>query len=89
MTKEEAIGRIIQGGFTVKDDVRVNNCGNKLTLSNGAVVNVFDKGTYNVQGKNREPIEVLLASNAKVQVNKKVFVVYGHDQIAKTSLRRC
>jgi len=56
-------------------------------------VNVFDKGTFNVQGKNPEPIRKLLeeleaSSPSGVQEfgSRDVFVAYGHDAVAKDQL---
>ena len=62
-----------------------------MKYSNGAVVNVFDNGKCQCQGKLQEETKEILAklnSNAQVakNINKKVFVVYGHDEKAKAQL---
>ena len=64
-----------------------NNLGTLLKLNNGCIVNCWDKGTVNCQGKNAQDIEKILSqqSDATIQ-NKKVFVVYGHDGYARTQL---
>lgn len=85
MTTKEIIKRLENNGLTILNNSRVNNCGNKLEISNGAIVNVYDKGTFNVQGKNTEYVNNLLVTDNKL-CNKKVFVVYGHDHIARTQL---
>lgn len=71
--------------------------GKQLRFTNGSVVNVYDKGTVTPQGKDVELVkEVLgLAPGKKPAgstqavapgTNNKVFVVYGHQQQARTSL---
>jgi predicted nucleotide-binding protein len=88
------------GGFQVNNDDRLpNGTGTKLTLANGAIVNVFDTGKVTVQGKNQEPVKAclgLVAGQVVVPVApsngglkpmlSKVFVVYGHDTAARTEL---
>ena len=70
------------------NDSRVNNCGDRLELSNRAIVNIFDTGKWNVQGKNADIVKQILsdAVEADVKKNNRVFVVYGHDTIARTQL---
>ena len=51
----------------------------QLRLSNGAIINCFRTGTHNVQGKNQQQVKDILDG-------RKVFVVYGHDEIARTQL---
>ena len=72
-----------------------NDTGWQIRLGNkGPVVNVFDNGTVNVQGQpgEREKIASILGLAGKaatVQVapaKTNVFVVYGHDEGAKTEL---
>ena len=64
-----------------------NNLGTKLMLSNGCIVNCWDKGTVNCQGKEAKNVENLLSGNSDLMPkNNKVFVVYGHDKNARTQL---
>ena len=57
----------------------------QLRLSNGAIINCFRTGTHNVQGKNQRQVKDIL--DGKVTTGgRKVFVVYGHDEIARTQL---
>ena len=64
-----------------------NNLGTKIILSNGCIVNCWDKGTVNCQGKEAQDIEELLSNNIGLSPkNNKVFVVYGHDKNARTQL---
>lgn len=85
MTTEEVIKRLGKIGLTVLNNSRVNNCGDKLEISNGAIINIYDKGSFNVQGKNVDVINKLLCGEHKLD-SKKVFVVYGHDSNSRTQL---
>lgn len=65
----------------------------QLRLTDGAIVNVFDKGTYNVQGTNTTKAAAALSDivfqggpSVSPPPKKKVFVVYGHDAAARTQL---
>lgn len=72
-----------------------------MALSNGAIINIFDKGTIQYQGKNKDSIKQILeerqaspvmgkivsASSSKMSPkNNRVFVVYGHDDVARAQL---
>ena len=64
-----------------------NDLGTVLKLSNGCIINCWDKGTANCQGKNAEKITTLLSGTTASSIqNRKVFVVYGHDNNARTQL---
>lgn len=64
-----------------------NNLATVLKLSNGCVINCWDKGTTNCQGKNADQITALLSDTIASPIqNRKVFVVYGHDNCARTQL---
>ena len=101
MILDEARNRLIEAGFVVSSEQRANNdLGWQLRLTNGGIVNVFDTGAFNVQGKCQPEIKNVLgaafvqASTAKAVApmaakqnhNTKVFVVYGHDETARNHL---
>ncbi len=87
MNKEEIISKLAAHSITLISESRVNNCGDKLVLSNGAIVTLFDSGTINYQGKNSEIVKAILSGKVETPIeNKKVFVVYGHDNLARTQL---
>lgn len=94
MTIESAKERLLGGGFEITDEKRLaNNTGAQLCLKTGQIVNVFDKGTFNVQGKNPAPVKALLdaegsgpAEPGTPHAAREVFIVYGHDQTARTQL---
>jgi len=82
---------LASAGLQISSEERLrNNTGNQLRLENGAIVNCFDKGTVNVQGKNRDAVEKALEGNASSSSSRapssKVFVVYGHDSGARDQL---
>ena len=77
-----------KSGQVISSETRSgNNLGTVLKLSNGGIINCWDKGTVNCQGKNQSEIEKILVDGVKgVPQNNKVFVVYGHDKNARTQL---
>jgi predicted nucleotide-binding protein len=100
MNLDEAKACLQAGGFQVAGEERLpNGTGTKVSLTNGALVNVYDTGTVNVQGKNQDSVKVCLGVQPSPQVVasptsfasakptlSKVFVVYGHDNVARTDL---
>ena len=74
-------------GIAIIEEKKIGN-GIQIRLD-GAVVNVFDNGNWNVQGKNPELkklVEEILARaepTSKSPASDKIFVVYGHDEDAK------
>lgn len=89
MTKEEVRAIVTKNGYAVVEENRTgNNLGTVLKLNNGCIVNCWNNGNHNCQGKNKEAVEYLLtqAGETKAKVNRKVFVVYGHDTNARTQL---
>ena len=100
MVIDEVKACLQASGFQLSAEERLTNgTGTKLSVSNGAIVNVYDSGKVVVQGKNQAPVKVCLGvqpistvvassalnGNAK-PVLSKVFVVYGHDSVARTDL---
>jgi len=76
-------------GYRIISEARAgNNYGDVLRLDNGCIINCYDKGSYNCQGKNSAEIKAILdsATFSSTTQNRKVFVVYGHDQVARTQL---
>jgi predicted nucleotide-binding protein len=96
MTLDEVKALLDRGGVRIQKESRLGNeTGTQLRLSNGSIVNVFDKGTYNVQGKQiAQTQEMLGGSSASVAREGpavyggkgRVFVVYGHDGPARDQL---
>lgn len=101
MTLDEAKALLTTAGFEVVSEKRANNdLGWQLRLTNGGIVNVFDTGSFNVQGKCQPEIKAVLSTaptqatvvkppapaHVKQNANTKVFVVYGHDETARNHL---
>ena len=91
MKIDEVKRALASAGLQISSEQRLrNDTGNQLRLENGAIVNCFDKGTVNVQGKNRDAVEKALEGNANSSSSRapssKVFVVYGHDSGARDQL---
>ena len=89
MKLEDLEARLSTGGYSIVNRQRLpNDKGTQLTLESGQKVNVFDTGTWNVQGKNTASVDAFLKSavNAGGARNRKVFVVYGHDQTCLAQL---
>ena len=85
MTFEEIIEKLDGSGhFTIVETKEIQH-GKSLRLDNGGIVNIFNTGAYTIQGKAQDEVRAVL-ENKQVTQNKKIFVVYGHDEIAKTQL---
>ncbi len=59
--------------------------GKSIRLSNGGIINCYNSGTFTIQGKEQAAVKELLGLISSTE-NKKIFVVYGHDDMAKTQL---
>jgi predicted nucleotide-binding protein len=98
MTLDEIKACLQAGGFQVANESPLGNgTGTQIRLQNGAIVNSYHTGNFNVQGKSQDdvkaclgvqPAQVATAPQAAVAkpVLSKVFVVYGHDAAARTEL---
>jgi predicted nucleotide-binding protein len=94
MTPEEVKDAVRKIGMVIKTEQRLaNDSGYQLRLQNGAIVNCYDTGKYNVQGKNKATVENVLraaeptATAAAGSIpSSKVFVVYGHDTTSRDQL---
>lgn len=78
-TKIEACATV---SITEIKDIQYGKC---ICLSNGGKVNCFNTGKYNVQGKAQGEVKAILEGKL-LSDNRKIFVVYGHDDIARTQL---
>ena len=94
MKLEEAKDLLKISGYEITEENRLsNNTGWWLRLKTDQIVNIYDKGTYNIQGKNPADIQKLfddVACQSKAphvkETTRKVFVVYGHDPNARNEL---
>ncbi|MBP1473300.1 nucleotide-binding protein [Frateuria sp. MAH-13] len=82
-----------RNGFLL-DEVKGIGYGQQARFTNGTTVNVYDSGKIVVGGKDQEGAKRLLGLSVQPQTapvsivrgNNKVFVVYGHDEQARTQL---
>ena len=58
--------------------------GKRININNGCIVVCYNSGKVVYQGKNTDETKAFI-ENA-IASNRKVFVVYGHDDIARTQL---
>jgi predicted nucleotide-binding protein len=90
MKVEEAKALLQSAQLNVSSEARLpNDTGTQLKLENGAIVNVYDSGKINIQGKKQEIVNDALGASlpaAQEAANTKVFVVYGHDEKARNEL---
>ena len=60
----EQVKSLIKKDYTIENEARTgNNLGTVLKLTNGCIINCWDKGTVNCQGKNVDEINKLLIGN--------------------------
>lgn len=91
MQLDDAKRLLDQAGYVIDKEARLpNDLGTQLRLKGGAIVNVFDSGNLNVQGKKQADVLAVLGqagTDAPGPAGKtKVFVVYGHDTDARNQL---
>lgn len=85
MTYEEILAKI-EGGrkFLVTETKEIPH-GKSLRLSNGGIINCYNSGSHVIQGKAQDEVRAVIESST-ISDSKKIFVVYGHDEIARTQL---
>lgn len=85
MTYEEIVAKI-EGcrNFSVTETKEIPH-GKSLRLSNGGIINCYNSGSYVIQGKAQDEVKAVI-DNSTLSDSKKIFVVYGHDDIARTQL---
>lgn len=88
MSLEQVKTKLVANGYSIANETRNgNNLATVLNISNGCIINCWDSGKVNLQGKCTKEIEDALCNSvAAKEANKKVFVVYGHDTNARTQL---
>lgn len=85
MTYEEIFTRIENcRKFSVVEIKEIPH-GKSIRLSNGGIINCYNSGSHTVQGKAQDDVKTVIEGGATTD-SRKVFVVYGHDEIARTQL---
>lgn len=84
MTFEEVKEKLESAkSFSIVEVASIDH-GKQIKLNNGCLVNCYNTGKVVYQGKNTDVVKDFVEN--KVAINRKVFVVYGHDDIARTQL---
>jgi predicted nucleotide-binding protein len=85
--------RLAAAGFRLRDRSRLpDDRGQQLRFVTGEVVTVYDTGTVVPQGQNQDRVREALGLGTTpshpghVSPSRTAFVVYGHDEQAKTQL---
>jgi predicted nucleotide-binding protein len=96
MNKDEIISTLHMASLEVINEARNGNDDAwRLDIDCGAIVMLYDTGKIVLQGKNGDPVRAALnmdggkptaAFPARQKAARKVFVVYGHDEEARTQL---
>lgn len=85
MTYEEIIRKLENNKNFSIADVRSIPHGKSIRLSNGGIINCYNSGSHVVQGKAQDEVKAVI-EGVGATGNRKIFVVYGHDEIARTQL---
>jgi predicted nucleotide-binding protein len=99
MEKDTALARLEAAGLSIKSaDRNGNETGWQIRLTSGAIVNCYDNGNVNIQGRNQDTARAALGAEAWIPAassaqssptataRPKVFVVYGHSPSARAQL---
>lgn len=86
MTFEEIKAKLEKCSAVSIVDIKDIQYGKCISLSNGGKVNSFTSGKYTVQGKAQDEVKAILEGRTAISTNRKIFVVYGHDEISRTQL---
>lgn len=98
MDVSDARDLLQNNGFQILEERDLNGGqGTSFRCKEGQILNIYDTGKAVVQGKNKEALMALvngahpqatagMKPQAAQQGNRGVFVVYGHDEHAKTEL---
>lgn len=91
MSLEEVKTALVAGGCTIIGENRNgNNLATVLNLSNGCIVNCWDSGKVNLQGKCTSEVETVLSKPVTKQIsNKKYLLCMDMIQMHELSLRLC
>ncbi|MBI4320043.1 MAG: hypothetical protein HY675_16250 [Chloroflexi bacterium] len=62
MTREEMTELLDDNGYEISDEQRLpDGTGWQFRLASGQIISLFDGGSWNVEGRNPDPIERLLS----------------------------
>lgn len=62
MTRDELLELLDDNGYEISDEQRLpDDSGWRFRLASGQIIDLFDEGSWNVEGRNPDPIESLLS----------------------------
>jgi len=87
MTPEIITKRLSSAGYQYTESRNNNNTGYAIKVNNGCIIILYDSGKLVYQGKNIDPIKNIIDGNNVINTSgNKIFVVYGHDHVARNEL---
>jgi predicted nucleotide-binding protein len=101
MDKDTVLAQLEAAGLSIKSTERNgNDTGWQIRLTSGAIVNCYDSGNVNFQGRNQDAARAVLGADPRTSPSSssaappppaaisrpKIFVVYGHDPGARAQL---
>lgn len=86
MTYEEVLEKIKSSGKVTITETKAVQHAQVIKLSNGGIINCYNTGKITFQGKSQDETRAIIEDVQTKIGNRKIFVVYGHDDIARTQL---
>ena len=86
MTYEEVLEKIKSSGKVTITETKAAQNARVIKLSNGGIINCYNTGKITFQGKSQDETRAIIKDVQTKIGNRKIFVVYGHDDIARTQL---
>lgn len=86
MTYEEVLEKIKSSGKVTITETKAVQHAQVIKLSNGGIINCYNTGQITFQGKSQDETRAIIEDVQTKIGNRKIFVVYGHDDIARTQL---
>ena len=86
MTYEEVLEKIKSSGTVTITETKAAQNARVIKLSNGGIINCYNTGKITFQGKSQDETRAIIEDVQTKIGNRKIFVVYGHDDIARTQL---
>lgn len=86
MTYEEVLEKIKSSGKVTITETKAVQHAQVIKLSNGGIINCYNTGKITFQGKSQDETQAIIEDVQTKIGNRKIFVVYGHDDIARTQL---
>lgn len=86
MTYEEVLEKIKSSEKVTITETKAAQNARVIKLSNGGIINCYNTGKITFQGKSQYETRAIIEDVQTKIGNRKIFVVYGHDDIARTQL---